>query len=415
MEATERKLGRAFLISAAAALITVGFASTVFAQDAPGTHVDELLMRARELNPELAAAALESDAAAAMVRSAGALEDPSLNLTRDQGFRQTLVTVSQDFPLWGKRDLKRKIAGADAAGAKAREAAVWRTLEERIKVTFAEYLEVDRSLRTTTEIHTFLHAVSGTARARYAQGIGAQEDAIRADLEQVRLLPQISRLEANKQAIKARLNALIGRSSASPLAEPANLRAIPAARSLRLDDLVARARDNNPAIMAARAETTAADGERRLVDKSWYPDVTVSVGTSDLPDMSPRPVAGVGIKIPLQWGTREAQADAASAKQRASQARIQAALLDIESELRAMQANLAQAQRTRELLSGSVMPQSEAAYRSALASYERGRGDLATVLVAAHQQLEIRIELLRVETEEQTAFAAIERIVGDDL
>jgi len=33
----------------------------------------------------------------------------------------------------------------------------------------------------------------------------------------------------------------------------------------------------------------------------------------------------------------------------------------------------------------------------------------------AHQQLEIRLELLRVETEAQTALAAVERLIGGDL
>ena len=37
------------------------------------------------------------------------------------------------------------------------------------------------------------------------------------------------------------------------------------------------------------------------------------------------------------------------------------------------------------------------------------------LLGTAHQQLEIRLELLRVETEAQTALAAVERLIGGDL
>src|SRR5438132_9401447 len=74
-------------------------------EDLPGAAVDDLLTRVRNFNPELAAAALDREAAVAKVYPAGALDDPMVNLSRDQGFRPTLLTLSQDFPLWGKREL----------------------------------------------------------------------------------------------------------------------------------------------------------------------------------------------------------------------------------------------------------------------------------------------------------------------
>src|SRR6266568_8197780 len=76
----------------------------------PGATVDELLALVKRFNPDLAAAALESEAEVAKIGSAGALDDPMVNLTRDQGFRQTVLSVSQDFPLWGKRELRTHVA-----------------------------------------------------------------------------------------------------------------------------------------------------------------------------------------------------------------------------------------------------------------------------------------------------------------
>ena len=410
-----RKPGRAFLVVAVTVLITVASAQAASFDAAPGATVDELLALARRLNPELAAAALESEQAMAKIVPAGALDDPMVNFTRDQGFRQTLVTVSQEFPLWGKRDLRREAARADAAAARGREAQSVQELAERVKADFAQYYRLHRAISTTHDIHALLHALAGTVRARYAQGLGNQSDALRADLAQTRLDPQLSALERDELMVKARLNALIARPADAPLAEPRELRAVPTAAALHLDELMGRARDRNPALAAARAEIAAAESERRLVDKSWYPDVTVSVGADELPRMSPQVVAGVGIKVPFQWGVREARAHEATAKKGAAQSRLEAARLKIESELASSLASLGQAQRTRDLLRSSLSPQSEAAYRSALASYERGRGDLTAVLDAAHQRLEIRLELLSVEAEEQTAFAAIERLVGEDL
>src|SRR5215831_18745251 len=79
---------------------------------APGATLDEVLAIARRLSPELAARALDTEAAQARVAIAGSLADPTLRITSDEidrtsGPRQNkmLFTVEQEFPLWGKRDL----------------------------------------------------------------------------------------------------------------------------------------------------------------------------------------------------------------------------------------------------------------------------------------------------------------------
>ncbi len=381
----------------------------------PGATVDGLLDLVKTYNPELAAAALDREAAVARIYPAGALDDPMVNLTRDQGFRQTLLTVSQDFPLWGKRRVREEVAEANATAARGREGGVKAELEEQVKMVFAQYYEAAQAIRITRDIRGLLQGVAGSARARYAQGLGNQSDAIRADLERTRLDPELSMLERNEQVAKAKINALIGGPADAPLAPPTALRRVPPAVTLHIEALIARARETNPTLVTARAEIAAAGGEQALVDKSWYPDVTVSVGVTDLPNMSPRATAGVGVKVPFQWGVREAKAREATAKKGAAQLRLDAALLKIGTELQSALATLSRAQRTEDLLKHALTPQSEAAYSAALASYQQGRSDLAPVLEAARQRLQIRIELLKVRTEALTALATIERMVGGEL
>ncbi len=384
------------------------------AEPIPGATVEDLLTRVRKFNPELAAAALEREAAVAKIYPAGALDDPMVNLSRDQGFRQWLFTASQDFALWGKRDLRRGVAEANAAAAAGRAGSVNADLEEQTKIVFSQYYQADQAVRVTREIRSLLKTVAESVRARYAQGLGSQSDAIRAELERTRLEPELSALERDEEGAKAKINALIGRSADAELAPPRELRTLPPAASLKLDGLMARARNGNPLLAAARAEIEAAEGERRLVDKSWYPDVTLTLGANDLAGIGARVTGGVGIKVPLQWGVRESQAREASAKKGAAQLRQEAAALKIGSELQSALASLSRAQRTGDLLEHGLSQQSDAAYRSALASYQQGRGDLTAVLDAARRRLEVRLDTLRVETEAQAAFAAIERLVGGE-
>src|SRR5215510_16277346 len=102
---------------------------------APGATLDEVLAIARRLSPDLAARALDTEAAQARVEIAGSLADPTLRITSDEidrtsGPRQNkmLFTVEPEFPLWGKRDLKRDQAGAEVA----RSHADWRSTETEL-------------------------------------------------------------------------------------------------------------------------------------------------------------------------------------------------------------------------------------------------------------------------------------------
>ena len=88
----------------------------------PGSTVGELIALARQLSPELAAAALNAEAAVARITSAGALPDPTGRITTDNldqrnvsmNGRTTQYRLMQEFPLWGKLDLKREIASFEA-------------------------------------------------------------------------------------------------------------------------------------------------------------------------------------------------------------------------------------------------------------------------------------------------------------
>ena len=267
----------------------------------PGATVEELLELVKKFDPTLAASALDTEAAVAKIVPAGSLDDPMLNVNRDQGFMQTTFGVSQEFPLWGKLDLRKDVAAANAQAAKGQQGDVGLRLAERVKVAFAEYYEADRAIKDTKDIGTLLHALADIVRTRYGQGLVNQSDVIRADIEQTRLDTTLATLEQARETAKARINALIGRAADAPLARPLVLRTLPPVASLGLTRLVARALDHNPILAARRAEIRAAEGERELVERSRYPDVTVSLGGDQLPQMSTQIMAGVGVKVPLQW------------------------------------------------------------------------------------------------------------------
>ncbi len=104
-----------------------------------GATVDGLLAAGRQLSPALRAASLGTAAAAAKAEGADALDDPtvtdSYQYYKDPGvFSAHTVMLSQSFPLWGKRSLRREAALADVDAARGQERAAQDELDEKIKV-----------------------------------------------------------------------------------------------------------------------------------------------------------------------------------------------------------------------------------------------------------------------------------------
>jgi outer membrane protein, heavy metal efflux system len=390
---------------------------------APGATLEEVLAIARRLSPELAARALDTEAAQARVTIAGSIADPTLRITSDEidrtsGPRQNkmLFTVEQEFPLWGKLDLRRDQASADVIRSRAEARATEAELFEKVKVAFAQYYQADQAIRTTEDLHRVVHDMAQVARDRYGQGRGSQQEVYKAEVEITRLSTEIVRLETRRRSAAARLNALLARSVDAPLSRPVKLRSLPSDAALAPEALMQRARTANPSLAGRDAQIAAATAGKQLADKSWYPDVMLKAGAIDRTGNGPNGyLAEIGLRVPLQWGLHEAQQREAAAQVGAAQARRQALELQIQSELGEFLADLVGSRKTGDLIRTQLLPQSQALLRSGVAGYGLGRAELVDVLRAEHDLANLRIELLSAEFDQQHQLAAIERLIGGDL
>lgn len=389
--------------------------------DAPlGATVESFLAAGHRLSPALRAAALDTEAASARAGGADRLDDPTISDSyqyyKDPGvFSAHTVMLTQAFPLWGKRDLRRQAAIADVDASRGRERAAQDELDERIKVAFAQHVLLTRDIAVNRELAELAHRMKGAASARYGQGGGDQVAIIQALGDETAAKTEAVRLEGTKAATRARLNTLIGRPADAPLAEPTRARPLPPAEPV-LAVLVERARSRNSTLSANTAAVAAARTRSALADKAWYPDVTVGAGP--LIQTNNRPVgfaATVGLNIPLPWGREAAGQREAAAQLGATQQRYEAARLEVEGALGEAIARLRAARATEALLRREAMPQARAAFQTVLVGYSQGRGELTAAITAEHQMHDVELRLLQAQLDAQVETAAIERLVGGDL
>ena len=413
------------------ALIGIGAVLSASAQPgALGASVDSLLDHARGQNPELAAMRLEADAATQRVQPAGALPDPVLRVELENinnygsdarpnllpaRVGDTKYTVIQPLPAWGKRDLRRDVAAADAQQAGARAAATWSELAARIKAAYAQYYLAAANVRLTQEILDLMARLEQVAQARYASGLVAQQDAIRAQLEQTAMRSELIALDNEKRQLRVRLNTLLARDAAAPLAEPQSPRPLPALTVLDSSALASRARNANPSLQAEEARLRGAEKNRELTRRNRYPDFQVGVVPTQVGSRITTWGVMVEMNIPLQQSSRRAQEREAEALVGAARSRSEAVANQLLGELGESLAGIEAAKRSETLVATQQLPQAELSFRSALAAYENGKVDFATLLDAQRQIRKARLDRLKAQVEAQLRLAEIERILGEDL
>jgi len=323
--------------------------------------------------------------------------------------------LSQSFPLWGKRSLRRQAALADVDASRGREQAAEDELDEKIKLAYAQYYLTTRAIAVNRAVVGLARQMRAAAAARYGQGGGDQLAVIQAAGEETAAKGEALRLMGEKDAARARLNVLVGRPADAPLAEPREARPLPAAEPV-LPVLVDRARAANPTLSAGTAAVAAARTRSTLAEKAWYPDMTLGAGP--LIQTNNRPVgfaATVGLNVPLPWGRAAAGQTEAAAQLGATKLGYDAARLEIEGALGEALAKLHAARATDALLRREAMPQARAGFQSVLATYSQGKGELTAAIEAEHRMHDVELRLLQAQFDEQTELAAIERLIGGDL
>src|SRR5207253_10347408 len=116
---------------------------------------------------------------AAKAAGADALDDPMIAASYQYYRHPTVfsghaITLTQAFPRWGKRDLRREAALADVDAMRGREQAARDALDERIKVAFAQYYVASRALAVNREVIGVTRGMRASAEERYGTGQGDQ-------------------------------------------------------------------------------------------------------------------------------------------------------------------------------------------------------------------------------------------------
>ena len=259
----------------------------------------------------------------------------------------------------------------------------WSELAAKIKVAQAQRLYLHGNRKLTLEILDLMSRLEKIAQVRYASGLAAQQDVIRAQVEQTNMRSELVTLDAEARQVNARLNALLARPASAPLAEPTLDAPWPAPAQLDVATLEERVRNRNPQLFVEEARVKSAEKGRELAYKNRYPDFMVGIQPTQYqtsfkewtPDARGEHPAAAGIAARPGTRVRGHAGGGALRARRPSPTRCCPTCPRIWPGIEA-------ARRIEALATTSLLPQAELTFNSALAGYENSKVDFATLLDA---------------------------------
>lgn len=410
---------------AVAVLLLSGIPAGAAAEQAlPGRDVASVHAWLHEHNPELRTLQAESDAAFARIHPAGALPDPvaSLsfrNLDPDRPWRipgadrEIGYALRQHVPLWGKRGLARTAARQDAEAVLLDRDAALREIVAEAEAAYVRYWHADRALAVLDRRLELLRQLEEVAGVRYALGIAAQQDSIRAQVEQTVMRRERIRRQVDKREASAALNRVLGRPVDAPLAPPAEDPTLAVRSGSLTDALRTLEGGSHPAVLAEEARASSARTHVELQRRRRYPDVTFGVGAIQREDGLESMEVMLEVEIPFQQRARRERERESRLLEEAALARRDVARQALASRAATAWAQWRGARDRRQLTEQTLLPQADAAFRSALASYQVGEVDFGTLLEALDRWQGADLDRVDALRDELLGAAAVRAIEGE--
>jgi cobalt-zinc-cadmium efflux system outer membrane protein len=385
-------------------------------QTLPGATAESVVAVAKRLNPTVAAAALEFDAAVHKIGTAGVLADPTLILeawdVNRQGVGQRRIGIDQELKLWGKYGLERNVATADADAAKFQGRATVTELIAQVITAHGEYNAAYEAVGVATEIKRRYDETLGLLRSRYGTTSVDRQDVIKAEIEAATADGDVVRRQGEQKAAAARLNALIGRPSLAPLAPPTGFRAI---KAISLAQVQALARSANPMLALAGAQSNSAAQTKSLTDLNYYPDVTLGAKYVQRPGTEDTGEFMLGVKLPLHYEVKDAEQRAAGARLGAAQARSEALRLRVDGQIADAWFSVDALRKVVQIYASRQLPPARSSLDNARNGFQAGTSDLSSVFEAERRLRAVQLDLLKLKVELQTKYAEMERLAGGSL
>lgn len=394
-------------------------------QETAPARLSDLLDEATHGNPNIIAALRAWQAATQVPTQVSTLPDPQVTVQSfsvgsprpfagfsNSNFAYLGVGISQDLPYPGKLKLKGEAAQEDAAVARQKFETAKRIIVQQVKETYFQIAYVQETLGVLERNGRLLQQIERIADARYRVGQGSQQDVLKAQLNQTKLLSDIAHHHQLMGSAQAQLRKLLNRPPDS--ADITTEQLVETPLRYTSDELLARVRNQNPEVTGQQEMVKRQSLEVEIARKDRYPDFGIQyMWQRTGPDFPSYYMLTFSAKLPI-YRRRKLNPELAQATEELNRSRreyesqVQSAYFQVRDQYIAAQT----ASEVLKIYHDGLLPQSLSTYQAGLASYQTGRLDFETLLSAFLDVLNFDEGYWQTLAAHETAISRIEQLTG---
>lgn len=372
--------------------------------------------------------ALQARAAALNARAvaAGQLPVPTLQLGLNnfpiesggfstEGMTNAAVGVRQVFPAGKTRSISAKRFSLLASELNENVVARNRNVLSTVRNVWLEIYYWNQAHRLVSDSRPYFDDLAIVTRSLYAVGRNSQQDVLRAELELSRLDDRLIEIERQRSSAQAALSEWIGLDAVRPIAERFPIwDSVPRHEELRL------ALQQHPALKASDTQIAARDAGIALAEQRSRPDWSVAVDYSyregALSPGEPRSdFISLNVTVGLPFFRKQSvdsNLSAALHERTAAEESRQQVMRELQSQLDAEYTDWRDLTRRLALYETRILGLAKDHAEASLLAYQSDRGDFADVMRAYVDDLNTRIDHIRLRVERAQTYAALASLGG---
>lgn len=332
-----------------------------------------------------------------------------------EGMTQAQLGFRQSFPSGKSRAFSKQQFSSLSRELTESAAARARDVLANVRDAWLEVYYWQHARKIVTESRPFFADLVAVTRSLYSVGRKTQHDVLRAELELSRLDDRLIEINRRHMQAKAVLSEWLGQEANRPIASK-----LPAVERVPAIEALHEKLQSHPAVLAADARVAARSAGVELAEERKKPGWAVDLGygyrEGNLPGGEPRSdfvSLSVTTDLPFFKKNRQNRSLAAALSERsAAQYEKSELLRRLMSRLDAEHAHWQDLTRRVELYESQILGLSESQARAALLAYQSETGDFADVMRGYIDDLNTRLDHVRLQIERDQSYAVLANLGG---
>jgi outer membrane protein TolC len=372
-------------------------------------NIHELIEEARENNPGLRELRADYEAAESRISWFSHIPDPVVAVEFSDVM--TMYSVTQQVPFPTKISKRREFMQDDAAYHFLQYLDKEQAVILQVKMVYAELMLLHAKIKATERSIAFMEQIYNITQQKYSINEAPQSEVLMSQVQLAKMENQVILLRDDLVIAQARLNSILNRDLEAIF--PIPIKPAETVDTLPLVTLYALAEQNDPQLRALLYRQEAADARLSIARQSYLPDLSFRYTYEDRKDAMQNTKYMFGLSVPLWFLDKQNNAvQESAAKVRSVSARVNKLKNDIRFGVKQAKTKVNKYRQMVDLFNNSVLPQAEAALKSALSAYQYDKLDFVVLLASERTLVQTEYDYEEARANLFIAWAELEEIVG---